>query len=38
MNKFGEVNPKEFTTKKELMEDMKKQLIIFCKENNLKMY
>lgn len=35
---FGKVNPKEFTTEKELMEDMNKQLIEFCKEHNLKMY
>ena len=35
---FGEVNPKEFVTEKELMEDMEKQLIKFCKENDLKMY
>lgn len=35
---FGEVNPKEFTTEKELMEDMNKQLINFCKENNLNMF
>lgn len=35
---FGEINPKEFTTEKELMEDMNRQLIEFCKEHNLKMY
>lgn len=35
---FGEVNPKEFTTEKELIEDMELQLIKFCKENDLKMY
>ena len=35
---FGETDPKEFTTVKELMEDMHNQLIKFCKEHNLKMY
>lgn len=34
---FGEVNPKEFTTEKELLEDMRNQLIKFCKANDLKM-
>ena len=35
---FGKVDPKEFTTEEELMEDMRKQLIKFCKEENLRMY
>ena len=35
---FGEVDPKEFTTERELMEDMNNQLIKFCKERNLKMF
>lgn len=33
---FGEVDPKEFTTEKELMEDMRKQLFDFCNKNNLR--
>lgn len=35
---FGKVDPKEFKTEKELMEDMNKQLIKFCKKHKLKMY
>ena len=34
---FGEVDPKEFTTEKELMEDMNKQLIKFCEKRDLEM-
>ena len=35
---FGEVDPKEFTTVEELKRDMNKQLIKFCRKEDLKMY
>ena len=35
---LGTARCKEFTTEEELMEDMRKQLIKFCKEENLRMY
>lgn len=35
---FGEVEPKEFTTEEQLMEDMNKQLIEFCEERGLEMW
>lgn len=35
---FGETDPKEFTTVEELKSDMNKQLIKFCRKEDLKMY
>lgn len=35
---FGKTDPKEFTTVEELKSDMNKQLIKFCRKEDLKMY
>lgn len=35
---FGDVDPKEFVSVGQLMEDMEKQLFEFCKERGLEIY